>query len=101
MSILHLTNADFDETVAQGRCLVDFWAGWCAPCRMLAPTIEALAGKYDGSVKVCKVDIDNEPLLASRFEVMSIPTVVFIENGVEKGRVVGVQPQAAIEALLG
>lgn len=100
MSIIHLTKENFDQTIAEGKCLVDFWASWCGPCTMLAPTIEAIGEKYEGNVKVCKVDIDDQPELASRYGVMSIPTVIAYNNGAEGSRVVGVQPQEAIEALL-
>lgn len=100
MSVIHLTKNDFDSVIAGGKCLVDFWAGWCGPCRMLAPTIDVIAEKYEGRVKVCKVDIDAEPELSNRFGVMSIPTVIAFENGAERGKLVGVQPQDAIEALL-
>ena len=100
MAVIHLTKANFDSTIGEGKCLVDFWASWCGPCKMLAPTIEALSEIYDGSVKVCKVDIDAEPELANRFGVMSIPTVIAFENGEQKDKIVGVQPQSAFESLL-
>ena len=100
MAAIHLTKANFDSIVGEGKCLVDFWAGWCGPCRMLAPTIDAISEKYDGSVKVCKVDIDAEPELANRFGVMSIPTVIAFENGEAKNKIVGVQSQDALESLI-
>ena len=100
MAIQHLTKENFDSVTGQGRSLVDFWASWCGPCRMLAPTVEALGEALDGQVQVCKVDVDAEPALAERFGVMSIPTLVYLENGEEKRRLVGVQPQSAIEAML-
>ena len=100
MSVLHLTKDNFDSTIASGKCLVDFWAGWCGPCRMLAPTIDALATKYDGSVKVCKVDIDAEPELANRFGVMTIPTVIAFSDGAETGKSVGLLPIEKLEELL-
>ena len=100
MAVLHLTKNNFGEVISEGKCLVDFWAGWCGPCRMIAPMIDALGEKYEGTVKVCKVDIDAEPELANRFGVMTIPTLMVFENGAEVAKTVGVQPQAAIEAML-
>jgi thioredoxin 1 len=100
MAVLHLTTDNFEEIIAEGKSLVDFWAAWCGPCRMLAPVIEELGEKYDGAVRVCKVDIDAEPELANRFGVLSIPTLIVFENGEEKAKSVGVQGQAAIEAML-
>lgn len=100
MAILHLTGDNFDQTIKEGTCLVDFWAGWCGPCRMIAPTIEALDAKLGAGVKVCKVDVDANQELSARFGVMSIPTVIVFENGEEKNRAVGLQSQSALEAML-
>ena len=100
MRVIHLTKDDFDSTIAQGRALVDFWADWCGPCKMLAPVIEELAERYDGEVKVCKVDVDASPELAMRFGVMSIPTVIAFRDGDETGRRIGVQPMEELEKLL-
>ena len=80
--------------------LLYFWASWCGPCRMLAPVIDQLAAEQT-DVKVCKVNIDEEPGLAQRFGVMSIPTVVLFENGQEKNRSVGLVPKEKLLALLG
>jgi thioredoxin len=100
MAVIHLTKENFDSTISEGKCLVDFWASWCGPCKMLAPTIDALSEKFTGSVKVCKVDVDAEPELANRFGVMSIPTVIAFENGELKNKIIGVQSQDAFEALI-
>lgn len=100
MSVHHLTVGNFDSVIANGKTLVDFWASWCGPCRMLAPAIEALGEKYEGKVNVCKVDVDAEPQLAARFGVMSIPTVIAFENGKEIGKLVGLRPAADLEALI-
>ncbi len=95
MAVLHLTEQDFDATVAKGVTLVDFWAGWCGPCKMLAPVIEKLAGQYEGRATVAKVDIDAEMGLASRFGIMSIPTVLVFRDGELVNQAVGVQPESA------
>ena len=93
MSILNLTSENFDETISGGKVLVDFWAGWCGPCKLLAPVIESLADDVGGRAKVAKVDIENESALAARYRVMSIPTVILFENGTEIKRFVGVKPK--------
>ena len=97
MSTLNLTSGNFDEVISSGRVLVDFWAGWCMPCKMVAPVIDELAQEYSGSVTVAKVDIDNESELAARYNVMSIPTVVLFKDGVEIKRFVGVQTKDKYE----
>ena len=90
MSVKHLTNASFDEAVdAAPLAVVDFWATWCGPCRMLAPVVEKLGEEYGEKVLIAKVDVDAEPDLAMRFGVMSIPTVVFLKHGHEFDRKVG------------
>jgi len=91
MSVLNLTASNFDDEVAAGKVLVDFWAGWCEPCRMLAPTIDAVAADAGERAKIAKVDIVQESALAARYKVMSIPTVILFENGTEIKRFVGVQ----------
>ena len=100
MSLLNLTADGFDAALASGKTLVDFWAGWCGPCRMLAPVIEKLAEKYEGTVQVAKVDVEKENALAARFKVMSIPTVILFIDGKEAKRFVGVQPIEKYEAEL-
>ncbi len=100
MSVQHLTEQDFDSVIATGRSLVDFWATWCGPCRMIAPAIEALGEKYAGKANVCTVDVDEQPELARRFGVMSIPTIIVFQDGQQLGKLVGVRSQAELEALL-
>ena len=92
MAILHLTEGAFDNAVSQGVTLVDFWANWCGPCKMLSPTIDRLAETYEGKAQIAKIDVDAEPNLARRFGVMSIPTVIILKDGVEVDRKVGLMP---------
>ena len=101
MAIKHLTTAEFDAAVdAAPLAMVDFWAAWCGPCKMLSPAVEELAEQYGNKVLVGKVNVDEEPDLARRFGVMSIPTVVFLKNGREFDRKVGVMPPDAFSAVL-
>lgn len=99
MSVLHLTNSNFDESIANGTVLVDFWAPWCAPCRMLGPVIEEIAAEKP-EVTVAKVNIDDEPELAQRFGVMSIPTVISFKGGKQEAQSVGLVPKERIIAML-
>ncbi|OUO35406.1 thioredoxin [Flavonifractor sp. An306] len=100
MAIIHLTKDGFDKATASGISMVDFWASWCGPCKMLAPVMEELADKYEGKALVGKVNVDDAPDLAMRFGVMSIPTVVFLKDGKEFDRKVGVMPPATYTAVL-
>jgi thioredoxin 1 len=101
MAIKHLKTSEFDAAVeAAPLAMVDFWAEWCGPCKMLGPTIEALGERYEGKVLVGKVNVDEEPDLARKFGVMSIPTVVFLKNGREFHREIGLMPAEAYTKIL-
>jgi thioredoxin 1 len=79
-----------DEVLkAKGLAMVDFWAPWCGPCQMIAPTVEELAGEYEGKLKVCKLNTDENPEVASRYQVMGIPTLIFFRDGKILDKVVG------------
>ena len=96
----NLTNSTFDQTVASGLHLVDFWAPWCGPCRMMGPIIEQLAEEYEGKAKVGKVNVDEEGELSQAFGVMSIPTIVLVKDGKVVKQAVGARPKAEVEAML-
>jgi thioredoxin 1 len=80
--------------------LVDFWASWCSPCKMIAPIVEELARQYDGQIKVVKVDVDANPITPGMFGIMSIPTLMVFRAGKAEERMVGYQPKPALEAKL-
>lgn len=96
--VIHLDNSNFDEQTKSGYALIDFWASWCGPCLALAPTIESLAEKMDGKLKVCKLDVDANNDTAARFGVRGIPYVVLLKDGKEVGSVVGNDP-SRVQAL--
>lgn len=101
MAIHNLTKENFEEITGTGRCVVDFWATWCGPCRMQTPIIDELAEAHPSSIKVCKVNVDEQPALASRFGVMSIPTIVYMQDGRMTGKSVGVQSLGQLESGIG
>ena len=101
MSVQTLGLDSFDAAVnAAPLAMVDFWASWCGPCKMVSPVIDGLADAYAGKVFVGKVNVDDEPELAERFEVQSIPNVVFLKNGKLVDRKIGVMPEAAFRSVL-
>lgn len=102
MAEIVVTEQNFEAAVlaATQPVLVDFWATWCGPCRMLAPVLEELAAEYDGRVTVGKVNVDEQPALAMRYNIQSIPTVMLFKNGEAVQTLVGFRPKAQFEALL-
>lgn len=97
---LAVTDATFDQEVVkhEGLTVVDFWATWCGPCRMVAPILDQLATEYSGKVRVAKVDVDANAQTATQFNVRSIPTLLFFKNGKLVDQIVGAQPKAQIES---
>lgn len=95
---MELTDANFENEVINSDVpvLVDFWAPWCGPCKMIAPIVEEIAGEYDGKVKVGKLNTDDSREVAARYGIMSIPTLMIFKNGDVADRIVGAQPKQAI-----
>jgi len=91
MALVHLTDKNFEKEVLKSDLpvVVDFWAEWCGPCRMVTPVVEELAKEYENKVKIGKVDVDESPATASRYGIMSIPTLMFFKGGQIMGQLVG------------
>lgn len=101
MAVNSVTSAAFDEKVLKSEkpVLVDFWAEWCGPCRMLSPVVDKLSEEYEGEVEFFKVNVDEESELAGRYGVMSIPTLLLFKNGAIAQKSIGFKPKAAIEEM--
>ena len=101
MSAMHINNRNFHEEVMKSEkpVLVDFWASWCGPCRMVLPLVEQIAEERP-DIKVCKINVDEQPELAAQFGVMSIPTLVVIKDGKIVNQAMGARPKSAILAML-
>ncbi|PNZ59247.1 thioredoxin [Staphylococcus aureus] len=100
MAIVKVTDADFDSKVESGVQLVDFWATWCGPCKMIAPVLEELAADYEGKADILKLDVDENPSTAAKHEVMSIPTLIVFKDGQPVDKVVGFQPKENLAEVL-
>ena len=102
MAELKITRENFENEVMKSNIpvLIDFWAPWCEPCRMMGPIIEQLAEEYEGKAKVGKVNVDEEGELSQAFGVMSIPTIVLVKDGKVVKQAVGARPKAEVEAML-
>ncbi|HHY82314.1 MAG TPA: thioredoxin [Clostridiales bacterium] len=100
--VINLTMDNFEDEVENSSLpvLVDFWAAWCGPCRMIAPIIDQLAEEFDGKVKIAKLNVDENRDLAIRFKVMSIPTLLFFKNGEVVNQLVGARPKAELVKIL-
>lgn len=101
MSVIHITSENFEELVlkSEKKVLLDFWATWCGPCRMIAPAVEEIAEEYD-SITVGKVNVDEEMALATKFGITSIPTLIVMEKGQAVNQAVGFRPKDSILKLL-
>ncbi|HEY2227959.1 MAG TPA: thioredoxin [Xanthobacteraceae bacterium] len=99
MAVGKVSDADFDSEVlkATGAVVVDFWAEWCGPCRMIAPALEEISGSLNGKVKIVKLNVDENPQTASKYGVMSIPTLMLFKNGEMASRQVGAAPKQKLE----
>lgn len=101
-NVQELTNANFEAEALKSEIpvLIDFWAEWCGPCRMVAPTVAQLAEEYAGKVKVCKVNVDNAREVAAKYGIRSIPTLMLFKGGQVKDTLVGAQPKDSLKAFL-
>jgi thioredoxin 1 len=102
-NVVQVTDADFKQRVVdgQGLTIVDFWAEWCAPCRMIAPILEELAQEYAGKVTIAKLNVDENPQTAARLGIRSIPTLLFFRGGERVDQVIGVVPRGVIQSKIG
>jgi thioredoxin 1 len=103
VEVKHATDATFDELVLKNEkpVVVDFWAAWCGPCRMVSPELEKLAEKYEGSIEVIKVDVDANPAVSQAFNILSLPTIAFFQPGKQPMGVVGFRPLEQLEQHFG
>lgn len=100
MTIIHATDQNFEENIKEGLVLVDFWAPWCGPCKMIAPVLEELDGEIVGKASIVKVDVDDNQETAGKYGIMSIPTLVLFKDGEIVDKVVGFKPKEALAELI-
>ena len=98
--VKHLTDSEFTAATASGTTLVDFWAPWCGPCRMIAPILDELSAELKGQASIAKINVDENPEVASKFGIQSIPTMILIKDGKPVGKLVGAQPKAGIREFI-
>ena len=100
MAIINASDNDFAQNIEEGVVLVDFWAPWCGPCKMIAPVLEELDGEIEGKANIVKVDVDENQGTASKYGIMSIPTLLLFKDGEMVDKVVGFQPKEALAQLI-
>ncbi|HHW37650.1 MAG TPA: thioredoxin [Bacillales bacterium] len=100
MAIVNATDQNFETETSQGTVLVDFWAPWCGPCKMIAPVLEEISGELGDKLKIVKLDVDENPDTAAKFGVLSIPTLLVFKDGAKVDQFVGFQPKDALLAKL-
>lgn len=98
--IIKIDDENFNETIAQGVSLVDFYADWCGPCRTLSPILEALANDMGDKLKVCKLDVDHAPKVTSNFQITSVPTMILFKDGKEVNRIVGLKDLETLKKIV-
>jgi thioredoxin 1 len=98
--VKHITDAEFQGTVASGVTLIDFWAPWCGPCKMIAPILEELAGELGDKAKIVKINVDDNPQVAGQYGIMSIPTLLLFKDGKKVDQKVGAQPKPALKSFI-
>lgn len=98
--VKHITDADFQATVATGVTLVDFWAPWCGPCKMIAPILEEIAGELGDKAQIVKINVDDNPQVAGQYGIMSIPTLLLFKDGKKVDQKVGALPKPALKSFI-
>ena len=98
--IIHLNKNNFDQVTKSGVIMIDFWAGWCAPCKRMSPIVEEIANENNKRVKICKINVEQEKELSAKFEIFSIPTFVFLKNGKEVGRTSGMMSKEDLKKII-
>ena len=103
MSVIVLSEQNFDEEVKKSdkKVLVDFYADWCGPCKMMSPILDEISQEFEGKIKIAKVNVDDNPDLSSEYKIMSIPNMILFENGVKKENIVGARSKDDIIKFLG
>lgn len=100
MAVITLTKENFQNEIDSGKVLIDFWASWCGPCKALSPIVDQVSDEVS-DVKICKLNVDEQPEIASKYNVMSIPTLIVLENGIEVNKSVGLVSKEKVLGLIG